>query len=158
MDMLQYLINNGFNITNNGIRKKVKKEKWKFTINLKKNLFIDNNDKSKYGKGLLNLIIYLYNFNIKEAILHIDKYLEDKKINIHSFSSPSGQMVYPSGNRSKMTNLENDILPIKDENKIENVKKYLVEKRNICEDIIKIVYRFTFLYIFKFRHLKSWQF
>jgi hypothetical protein len=140
MEMLQYLIDNKFDISNDGIRKKVKKEKWHFTINLNKNLFIDNNDKTKYGKGLLNLIIYLYNFNIKETILYIDNYLEDKKQNIHSFSFPSGQMVHQSENNisklPKYIKNQNDILPTKDENKIQNIKKYLIEKRNICENII----------------------
>jgi hypothetical protein len=59
MEILSYLTFYCFDIKNDGIRKKVKKGNLYFTVNTKSNLFIDNNNSKIYGKGLLNLIIYL---------------------------------------------------------------------------------------------------
>lgn len=138
MEMLEYLVYNNFEIINNGIRKKIKKEKWYFTINMKNNLFVDNFDKKKYGRGLLNLIIYLYNYNIKDSILHIEEYINNKNKNQNSFSS------FPSGLDnlncySKMPNNKfekNVILPPRNDKNINNIKKYLNIKRCISKNII----------------------
>lgn len=135
MEMLEYLKDNDFEIENDGIRKKIKKEKWQFTINIKNNLFIDKYNKKVFGRGLLNLIIYIYKFNINDSINHINTYLKNKK-NIHSFCFPSGQMVHPSENKSKMVNLKNDILPIKEIKNIYNINNYLINIRKIDKKII----------------------
>lgn len=138
MEMLQYLKDNNFEIINDGTRKKIKKEKWQFTINSKKNLFIDKYDKKIYGRGLLNLIIYIYNLNLNDSINHINNYLNNKEKTIHSFSFPSGH-IFTSENNIKLSKMEknrNGILPKKEIKNIENIYKYLVNIRKICKNII----------------------
>jgi hypothetical protein len=143
MEILPYLYNNKFNVIDNYSRKEIRTSRYNFNINVKSNLFIDNNNPSIHGRGLLNLVMYLYNCNLKIAIKHIKKY-------IFSFYFPSGQN--DNFDNSEMLKINNDnILPLRKKkdltiiyrniplevsSNISYIIKYLVDVR--CIDIVTI--------------------
>ena len=145
MEMLQYLYYNNFTVKNEGVRKKIKFGIYNFTINTSNNLFIDNNNSKIYGRGLLNLVIYLYKYNIIEAVNHINKFLEKRN---YFFSFPSGNNSLSSempfsnfsdGNlliMDKNKDKKYKSIPVENNDKIDSIRNYLVYKRCINKDII----------------------
>lgn len=141
MEMLRYLVDNGFNIKNDGIRKKVQKDNWYLTINLKNNLFIDNNNRKYFGRGLLNLVAHLHKINIFKAIDYIDNYLKINNYNILDFlhtsdedMSSGAKFLYSEMPKIKVN--KNNDLPVKNNDNIKNVIKYLRDERKININII----------------------
>ena len=140
MNCIEYLKRYNFNITSvsqNYVR--IKNEKYNFMI--KNNHFYDNNT-TKNGKGLLNLIMFIYNYNINQSIEHIDKYKKDNNI---SFSFSLGNTKSNISKMSKMRNKcqftgtdkkEYNILPEENVLNLPNIREYLIKKRKIDEGII----------------------
>lgn len=110
---------------------KIKNKDFNFVI--KNNYYYDNNNGSN-GKGVLNLIIYMFNMNIHDACKYIEK-------NKHSFSffslGNNKNNNYSDEFKKNKLNFQNPLeIPKKDDKNIDNIKNYLILKRHINRNII----------------------
>lgn len=102
-----------------------------FNIVISNNLFIDNKS-GKGGKGILELYLYITKKDIKSFI----KFIKEKEKNIF-ISFPTSNNT--NNNKFSMTNkkikLKNSLV-IEEKQNINNIKKYLIIKRKLNEDLI----------------------
>jgi hypothetical protein len=119
-----------------------------FNFTIKNNYYyIDNNNRNN-GNGLLNLIMYIHNINIHEAVDFIEKYMKKNNV-LFSFSLSSNVKNNISNefeninNKNKLNSLELQKeykkIPKRDEKNISKIKDYLKYKRKIHKGLVNSI-------------------
>lgn len=125
---------------------KFKNDKFNFII--KNNYYYYDNNKKKDGNGLLNLIMYIHGLNVYKASLFIENYMKNNNISFSSSFSLSYDLKNNLLSKNKnyknnlnslnMKNKKREYKPIPEKNieNLNNIKRYLKEKRKIHKGIV----------------------
>jgi len=140
MNCIQYLERFPFNIKQLSNKYTTFKDgRYNFTI--KSGYYFYDNNTRKEGNGLLNLIMYMYNYNLYEAVKYIENYMKEN--NILSFFSLSNNIESSEFEKNKKLNLNSlgrekmyKKIPVRKDSNLKNIKKYLISKRKLDKRII----------------------
>lgn len=122
-----------------------------FNFVIKNNYFYDNNTGFN-DKGLLNLVMYVFKFNLNESIKYISENKKKYSFSYFSFGNKVEKTLSNEFGKIFVTNKNPLDLPKYDKNKINNVKNYLINKRFLDKYIINNLINQKMIYSDKYNN------